>query len=62
MLRIKGNDPLFEVSQRLIGSKELKDDLSPVLKLVVEHLKAERCFLTIFNRQTNNILLKQPGV
>jgi Nif-specific regulatory protein len=49
---------LFEVSQRLIGSKELKDDLSPVLKLVVEHLKAERCFLTIFNRQTNNIFIE----
>ncbi|MFT3738964.1 MAG: sigma 54-interacting transcriptional regulator [Breznakibacter sp.] len=49
---------LFDVSQRLINSKELKTDLSPILKLVVEYLRAERSFLTIFNRKTENIAIE----
>ncbi len=46
---------LFEVSQRLISSKELKSDLTPILRMVVEYLMAERSFITIINRQTLKI-------
>jgi len=49
---------LFEVSQRLIASTELKNDLSPILKMVVDHLKAERSFLTIYNRNASNIYIE----
>ncbi len=49
---------LFEISQRLISSKELKNDLSPILKMLVEHLGAERSFLTIFNRNNSNIYIE----
>ncbi len=46
---------LFEISQRLLTGKEIKSDLSPILKLVVEYLGAERSFLTIYNRSNANI-------
>ncbi len=49
---------LFEVSQRLIASTELKNDLSPILKMLVEHLNAERSFLTIFNRNSSTIYIE----
>ncbi len=49
---------LFEISQRLIASTELKNDLSPILKMLVDHLNAERSFLTIFNRSTSNIYIE----
>jgi len=48
---------LFEISQRLINSRELSKDLTPVLRMVVEHLTAERSFLTIFNRKTSRIVI-----
>lgn len=35
---------LFEISQRLIQSKELKTDLSGILEMLVKHLGAERAF------------------
>ncbi len=49
---------LFEISQRLIASTELKNDLSPILKMLVDHLGAERSFLTIFNRNNNSIYIE----
>ena len=49
---------LFEISQRLIQSKELKNDLSGVMEMVVKHLKAERGFLTILNRETESIIIE----
>ncbi len=49
---------LFEVSQRLIASKELKNDLSPILKMLVEYLDAERSFLTIYNRNSSTIYIE----
>jgi Nif-specific regulatory protein len=49
---------LFDVSQRLISSKELKTDLTPILRLVVDYLRAERSFLTIYNRQTEHIAIE----
>ncbi|VAW22242.1 Nitrogenase (molybdenum-iron)-specific transcriptional regulator NifA [hydrothermal vent metagenome] len=49
---------LSEISQRLIQSKQLKNDLSTILRMVVEHLKAERSFLTIFNRKNSSIIIE----
>ncbi|MCU4157133.1 sigma 54-interacting transcriptional regulator [Carboxylicivirga sp. A043] len=49
---------LFEISQRLLQSKELKSDLTPILASLVRHMKAERSFVTIFNRQSNHIMIE----
>ncbi|WP_163716847.1 sigma-54 interaction domain-containing protein [Mangrovibacterium lignilyticum] len=49
---------LSEISQRLIQSKELKNDLSVILELLVKNLNAERSFLTIFNRQNSTIYIE----
>lgn len=49
---------LFDISQRLIQSKELKDDLSAILEMVVKYLGAERSLLTIFNREAENIIIE----
>lgn len=49
---------LFEISQRLMTIRELQKDLTPILKLVVEHLGAERSFLTILNRKTKRIVIE----
>jgi len=49
---------LSEISQRLIQSKELKNDLSVILELLVKYLSAERSFLTIFNRQSSTIYIE----
>ncbi|HPE76805.1 MAG TPA: sigma 54-interacting transcriptional regulator [Draconibacterium sp.] len=49
---------LFDISQRLIQSKELKDDLSVILEMVVKYLAAERSLLTIFNREAENIIIE----
>ena len=40
---------LFEISQRLLDSKELNNDLTPILALLVKHLGAERSFITSYN-------------
>ncbi len=49
---------LFDISQRLLNSNELKKDLSPILACLVKHLNAERSFITIFNRQTNRMMIE----
>ncbi len=49
---------LFDISQRLIQSKELKNDLSGILEMLVRYLNAERSFLTIFNRESESILIE----
>lgn len=49
---------LFEVSKHLISSKELKTDVTPILRLMVDYLHAERSFLTIFNRKTSTIAIE----
>ncbi|MGQ8337055.1 sigma-54 interaction domain-containing protein [Sunxiuqinia sp. A32] len=49
---------LSEVTQRLIQSKELKNDLDAILELLVKHLKAERSILTIFNRKNSKIYIE----
>jgi Nif-specific regulatory protein len=47
---------LFDISPRLIQSKELKNDLSAILEMLVKYLDAERSFLTIFNRESESIM------
>ena len=42
---------LFDISQRLMQSRQLKNDLDAILKMLVEYLQAERSFLSIFNRE-----------
>ena len=49
---------LFDISQRLIQSKELKNDLSGILEMLVRYLGAERSFLTIFNRESESIMIE----
>lgn len=49
---------LFDISQRLIQSKQLKFDLSSIIRMVAEYLEAERSFLTIFNRENLNIYIE----
>jgi Nif-specific regulatory protein len=49
---------LFDISQRLIQSKELKHDLSAILEMLVKYLDAERSFLTIFNRESESIMIE----
>ncbi|HCY42985.1 MAG TPA: hypothetical protein DHV48_16855 [Prolixibacteraceae bacterium] len=49
---------LFDISQRLIQSKELKNDLSGILEMLVKYLGAERSFLTIFNRESESIMIE----
>ncbi|BAX79253.1 sigma-54 interaction domain-containing protein [Labilibaculum antarcticum] len=49
---------LFDISQRLLNSNELKKDLSPILSCLVKHLNAERSFITIFNRHTNRMMIE----
>ena len=49
---------LFDISRRLLESKELNKDLNPILASLVKHLEAERSFVTIFNRQNKQILIK----
>lgn len=46
---------LFDISQRLIQTKQLKNDLPTILRMIVEYLEAERSFLTIFNRENSTI-------
>jgi len=55
---LKELELLFDISQRLIQSKELKNDLSAILEMLVSYLDAERSFLTIFNRESESILIE----
>src|SRR5680860_953221 len=49
---------LFDICQRLMQSKQLKNDLNSILKMVVDYVEAERRFLTIFNRENENIFIE----
>ena len=49
---------LFDISQRLIQSKQFKNDLNTIVKMVAEYLSAERCFLTILNRENEHIYME----
>jgi len=49
---------LFDISQRLIKSGQLKSSLPVVLRMIVEYLEAERSFLSIFNRKDSKIYIE----
>ena len=49
---------LFDISQRLIQTRQLKNDLSTILRMIVEYLVAERSFLTIYNRENSKIYIE----
>ena len=49
---------LFDISQRLIQSRVLKNELPTVLRMIVEYLDAERSFLSIFNRENSKIYIE----
>lgn len=49
---------LFDIGQRLMQSKQLKNDLDSILKMVVDYLEAERSFLTVFNRENSKIYIE----
>ncbi|QGY45044.1 GAF domain-containing protein [Maribellus comscasis] len=49
---------LFDISQRLIQTRQLKDDLPTILRMIVEYLEAERSFLSIFNRESSKIYIE----
>ena len=49
---------LFDISQRLIQTRELKNDLPTILRMIVEYLEAERSFLSIFNRENSKIYIE----
>ncbi len=49
---------LFDISQRLIQSRQLKNDLPTILRMIVEYLEAERSFLSIFNRENSKIYIE----
>ncbi len=49
---------LFDISQRLIQSRQLKDDMPSILRMIVEYLDAEKSFLSIFNRENSKIYIE----
>lgn len=49
---------LFDISQRLIQTRQLKNDLPTILRMIVEYLNAERSFLSIFNRENSTIYIE----
>ena len=49
---------LFDISQRLIQTRQLKNDLPTVLRMIVEYLEAERSFMSIFNRENSKIYIE----
>lgn len=49
---------LFDISQRLIQTRQLKDDLPTILRMIVEYLDAERSFLSIYNRENSKIYIE----
>jgi Nif-specific regulatory protein len=49
---------LFDISQRLIQSTQLQNDLGSIVRMVAEYLKAERSFLSIFNREDSKIYIE----
>jgi len=47
----------FDISQRLIQTCQLKDDLPTILRMIVDYLHAERSFLSIYNRENSKIYI-----
>jgi Nif-specific regulatory protein len=50
---------LFEISQRLNKTQNIKEELDDILSLVAQYLNAERVILTILNRENSNIMIER---
>jgi Nif-specific regulatory protein len=50
---------LFEISQRLNKTQNIKEDLDDILSLVAQYLNAERVILTILNRENSSIIIER---
>jgi Nif-specific regulatory protein len=50
---------LFEISQMLNNTQNIKQDLDKILKLVAQYLNAERVIITILNRENSNIFIER---
>lgn len=51
-------DLLFEVSTRLMKSKDVTEELLPVLQIVARGLKLESLFLSVLNRDSSEIFIE----
>ncbi|MFD1294796.1 sigma-54 interaction domain-containing protein [Lutibacter holmesii] len=49
---------LFEISTMINNSRFIKDTMEPIMELVGRYLDAERCMLSILNREVSKILLE----
>lgn len=49
---------LFEISTMINNSRFIKDTLDPIIELVAKYLDAERCILSILNREVSTILIE----
>ena len=49
---------LFDISQRLIHSRGLKNELPIILRMLVEYMSAERSMLSILNRENSKIIIE----
>ena len=49
---------LFEVSQTLDSSMDLRETLGPVLKLMAEHMGMMRSTITLLNRETGELSIE----
>ncbi len=50
---------LFEVSQRLSESMDLREVVGPLLETLAEHMGMKRATLTLLNRETGEIFIEQ---
>ncbi|MCT4673062.1 MAG: sigma-54 interaction domain-containing protein [Prolixibacteraceae bacterium] len=48
---------LFKISKTLIRNQDVSTTLTPILKMVCEHLKSDSSFLAILNRQRSQIVV-----
>jgi len=49
---------LFEISRMMNNSKNIKEVLYPAIKIMSEHIGAEKAILTILNRQNSKLLIE----
>ncbi len=49
---------LFEISQMMHSSADLKEAMNPIMELVARYLDAERTLLSILNRENSKIFIK----
>jgi len=57
--KIKELSLLFELSQALARSMDLKEIMSPILKLMAEHMGMHRGTISLLNRDSGDILIEE---